>query len=85
MGGWKEKLGSYLGRKQLLSSITIEYGRNDEYEFIRRGSEHLSTLMKQMGVQRDLVIHEGGHESTLGSRLENGLLPAVSKSVKATR
>jgi glucans biosynthesis protein C len=82
MGGWPDKLRTYLGGTPRLKAITIEYGRNDEYEWIRRGADYVSGLMQTLGIPNQLVLHEGGHDSTLGRRLETAMLPEVSKSLR---
>ncbi len=82
MGGWKAKLQQYLQGAPRLRAITIEYGKNDEYEFIRRGADYVSGLMQTLGIPNQLTRHEGGHESTLGRRLETAMLPEVSRSLQ---
>ena len=77
-GGWREKLSRYLARGERLEGITIEYGKEDEYQWIRRGAAYVSGLMRSLGVPNALVISQGSHESALGQRLETGLLPTVS-------
>jgi S-formylglutathione hydrolase FrmB len=70
LGNWGSKLGGYLAKRERLVGITIEYGRKDEYEFIRRGAEALSHQMNDLGVTNRLALSQGGHDSTLGPRLE---------------
>jgi len=77
-GGWDEKLSRYVAKGQQLRGITIEYGKEDEYLWIRRGAAYVSGRMRSLGVPNALVVGEGGHESELGRRLETGLLPAIS-------
>jgi len=81
-GGWEEKLSDYLAKGRSLHSITIEYGRNDEYAWLRRGAEHVSALMKSMRIENTLVVHEGSHESMLGRRLETAMLPTISRALE---
>ncbi|HEY5909407.1 MAG TPA: acyltransferase family protein [Verrucomicrobiae bacterium] len=82
MGGWKDKLKTYQAGTRRLNAITIEFGRHDEYAWIRRGAENLSGLMQAAGIPNKLVVHEGGHESTLGKRLETAMLPELSSSLR---
>jgi len=81
MGGWKEKLQTYAAGHRSLHAITIEYGKDDEYQWIRRGAVYVSDLMHSMGIANQLAVHEGGHETTLGKRLETAMLPAISNSL----
>jgi S-formylglutathione hydrolase len=82
LGDWEIKLKRYAALKFPLQSIVIEYGRNDEHQWIRRGSEQFCTLMNTQGIPCDLQVSEGGHDSTLGQRLEATMLPAVSNSFR---
>jgi S-formylglutathione hydrolase FrmB len=84
LGDWPEKLERYCCKGPRLHSITIEYGKDDEYQWIRRGAEYLSGLMRSRGVANTLEVHEGGHDSTLGRRLETGMLPAMAEALSAT-
>jgi enterochelin esterase-like enzyme len=74
LGDWKAKLTSYLARGPRLCSIAIEYGKQDEFKFIRDGAEYVSGLMRSMNVPNTLNVSDGGHDSTLGWRLENAML-----------
>jgi glucans biosynthesis protein C len=81
-GGWEAKLSDYQAKRHPLRAITFEYGRNDEYAWLRRGAEHVSGLMKSMKIDNTLLVHEGGHESMLGRRLETAMLPAMSAALQ---
>ena len=81
-GGWPEKVAQYQARGGGLTAITIEYGRQDEYPWIRHGCEYVSQLMRGMGVANELIVHAGGHDSSLGRRLETAMLPAISKVLR---
>ncbi len=82
MGGWTNKLQEYLNGPARLKAITIEYGKSDEYEWIRRGADYVSSLMQKLGIPNQLIRHEGGHDSTLGQRLETAMLPDISRSLR---
>jgi len=81
-GGWDDKLAQYLARGRSLKAITLEYGRDDEYQWLRRGANYLSGLMRARGLPIVLAVHAGGHDSTLGPRLETALLPAMSNALR---
>jgi S-formylglutathione hydrolase FrmB len=81
-GGWRDKISQYLAKAKTLKGITIEYGGEDEYLWIRHGAAYVSELMLSLGVPNALVVSEGGHESALGQRLETGLLPSMSKMLQ---
>jgi hypothetical protein len=81
MGNWDDKLKAYLARPERLRRITIECGREGEYDFIRRGVEHVSRLMSSLGLTNTMTISDGNHDSTLGRRLETGMLPALASTL----
>jgi S-formylglutathione hydrolase len=81
-GGWREKAAQYLAKGRPLRAITIECGRDDEYPWIRQGADYVSKLMQGMGVANEFVLHEGGHESRLGWRMETAMLPTVSRALR---
>jgi glucans biosynthesis protein C len=83
--GWGRKLAAYLAQDRRLGSITIECGGDGEYEWIRRGAAFVSGLMRSNGIPSVLVVHPGGHDTTLGKRLEDGLLPAMSATFEQAR
>ncbi len=80
-GDWPAKLARYQARGCALRSVTIEYGKDDEYGWLRRGADNLAALLRSTGIANELVVHEGGHESTLGRRLEAGMIPTISKQL----
>jgi S-formylglutathione hydrolase FrmB/peptidoglycan/LPS O-acetylase OafA/YrhL len=82
MGNWETKVAAYNRNARRLNSITIEYGRDDEYEWIRRGSGYVSRLLDTMGVPNTLTVSDGGHDGTLGARLETGMLPRLSSALR---
>lgn len=82
-GNWPAKLAGYARGERRLAAITIEYGKNnDEYQWIQRGATFVAGLMKSTGVPCELVASPGGHESTLGQRLELGMLPTLARQLQ---
>ena len=73
---------AYLARPDRLASITVEYGRGEEYDFIVHGAQHVSQVMHSGGVPSQLHVSEGGHDSTLGRRLETGMLPTLANTLR---
>lgn len=82
LGDWETKLARHAALKPQAQRFIIEYGRDDEYEWIRRGAEHVSTLLRGQGIACDLQVSEGRHDNTLGRRLETAMLPAIGKFLK---
>jgi len=82
LGDWESKVKAYLARPDRLASITVEYGRGEEYDFIVHGAQHVSQVMHSGGVPSQLHVSEGGHDSTLGRRLETGMLPTLANTLR---
>lgn len=79
-GHWREKLNHYVAGEGHLRSITIECAAGEELGWIRRGAEAVSQGMTSLGITNRFVVHPGTHESGLGLRLKDALLPAVSEA-----
>ena len=82
LGNWEPKVKAYLARPYRLTGITIESGGQGEYDFIMRGAEHVSGVMRSLGVANRLFVAKGGHDSALGTRLETGMLPTLARSLR---
>lgn len=82
LGDWEAKLARHATLKAPAQRFLIEYGRDDEYDWIRRGAEHVSALIRGQGIACDLRVSEGRHDSTLGRRLEMAMLPAIGAVLK---
>jgi hypothetical protein len=82
LGNWETKLTRYTALKPQAQRFIIEYGRDDEYEWIRRGAEHVSTLLHGQGIDCDLRVSDGRHDNTLGRRLETVMLPTIGAVLK---
>ena len=82
LGNWETKVKAYLARPYRLKGITIESGGPGEYDFIMRGAEHVSGVMRSLGVANRLLVGKGGHDSALGTRLETGMLPTLAGSLR---
>jgi len=82
LGNWEAKVENYLARPERLAAITIEYGRQEEYDFIVHGAQRVSQVMHSRNVPNSLIISEGGHDGNLGRRLEFGMIPSLANSLK---
>ena len=82
LGDWETKLARHASQKGRAQRFIIEYGRDDEYEWIRRGAQHVSKLLHEQGIACDLRVSEGRHDNTLGLRLETAMLPAIGALLK---
>ena len=78
----KDKVKIYQSCPDRLASITVEYGRAEEYDFIVHGAQHVSEVMHSGGVPSRLLVSEGRHDSTLGTRLRMSMLPTLANTLK---
>jgi len=83
MGGWEGKIARYLAKGIPLQSIVLEYGRDDQYAGLRRGTEYVAELMRSRGMPVSLKVSEGTHDSALRKRLETALLPSMAATLSA--
>jgi hypothetical protein len=81
LGNWEAKVKAYVARPDRLACIAIEYGGKGEYDFIVRGAQHVSRVMQSSGVANQVIVSEGGHDSTLGRRFKTGMLPTLANSL----
>ncbi len=81
LGNWDAKIAAYKTKARPLKSVTVERGQSGDFDFIVRGTDQLFQLLHSAGVPSQLILGEGGHDSFLGRRLENGMLPTLGKSL----
>ncbi len=82
LGNWENKVEAYLARPDRLTSISIEYGKKGEYDFIVHGAQHVSRVMHSLNVPHALSASDGNHDGTLGRRLQTGMLPTLAQALK---
>jgi len=77
-GDVKGKVAHYLQQKQSLSSIHIEYGRNDFFKWIPQGSRYLVKELRAHNVNVEEVEHPNGHD--LGRKQAEHIITFFSKA-----
>lgn len=77
-GGLPEKINMYKGNLRKLKLFTIEVGLFDEDSFIKDGVRYFSNLLYEENIPHNLVFHDGMHQSNLGIRIQEFMLPAIS-------
>jgi hypothetical protein len=80
-GGWSNKLSQYRALGRSLKTVTLEYGGDADFPWIRHGVASLAGLMRSQGLPVKVAVHSGGHESGLGRRLETAMLPAMANAL----
>ncbi|MGR5288617.1 alpha/beta hydrolase [Vibrio maritimus] len=63
-GAIPDKLERYLKQPQKLSSIRIEYGMNDQFPWIPKGSAYLASELKKRHISHEEYAHDGNHTFT---------------------
>lgn len=63
-GAIPEKLDHYLKKPNKLSSIRIEYGMNDQFPWIPKGSAYLAAELKKRRIPHEEYAHDGNHTFT---------------------
>lgn len=60
-GNWEQKIIDYKALPVQLKAIKIQYGTNDNYPFIKDGSEYVAKLLNDAGIVTTLETFAGGH------------------------
>ncbi len=82
-GRWEEKVKRNLANLRRLSCIAIDVGENDEYPWITAGCRYVAGLLKTLGIAHELRLFAGGHQDKLRERLEDHMLPTLSRALKS--
>jgi S-formylglutathione hydrolase FrmB len=83
-GQLAEKVVTYKANLRKLSEITVDVGTHDEHAWIPPGCREFATRLADSGITCKLVEFEGAHQDQLKLRLEEHLLPAMSRALKGT-
>ncbi|MEW6194997.1 MAG: alpha/beta hydrolase-fold protein [Bacteroidota bacterium] len=78
-GGLNEKVKTLKENLLSLKQITVDVGNYDEYQWIIEGSIYFSQLLTGEGIPHKLVTFSGGHQNKVRERIEQHLLPTLSK------
>jgi S-formylglutathione hydrolase len=81
-GQLEEKVKTYLTNLRKLHSIVIDVGTHDEHIWIPPGCKMMDSLLTKNGVPHQFVEFEGAHQDQLKQRLEDNMLPAMSRTLQ---
>lgn len=84
-GDWPAKITEYQANLEQLNGILIDYGLQDGFPWIPRGSEYLAGLLEQAGIDSAIVHFEGGHSDRIEQRLLEVGLPFFSQRLEGKR
>lgn len=69
-GGWDARIETYLGKKEKLKALAIEWGSRDGYVWIPTGSAWLAEYLPQKGIPVRAIETNQGHDLTQKSMKE---------------
>ena len=78
-GGIHEKVAKYKENLLQLKGIAIDYGTNDGNVWIIDGCIYLDQQLTDAGIPHAMAVHDGDHQSQLGKRVLEHMLPFFSK------
>jgi S-formylglutathione hydrolase FrmB len=78
-GGIAEKIPQYKDNWLKLKGIVIDYGTNDNYSWIPEGCVYFDQQLTAAGILHEMAVHDGDHQSQLGKRVLEHMLPFFSK------
>lgn len=81
LGKLSEKVQEYKDNLLRLRGLVIDYGRNDEFQWIVRGCEYLDAQLTGAGIPHQMVPFEGNHQGQLPQRIREHMLPFFSQTL----
>lgn len=78
-GGIPEKIAQYQDNLLMLKDITVDYGTNDEFTWIPQGCIYFDQQLTAAGIPHEMAVHDGNHQSQLGKRVLEHMLPFFSE------
>ena len=78
-GGIHEKVVRYKDNLLKLKGIVVDYGTNDVYKWIIQGCIYFDQQLTAAGIPHEMAVHDGDHQSQLGKRVLEHMLPFFSK------
>ncbi len=80
-GNLKNKIEKYENNLKKLNTIHIDFGINDNYEWIPEGCKYYSKLLTEKNIKHSLVEFDGGHSTNFKQRLEDVMFPLFSEKL----
>ena len=78
-GGIPDKIQQYKANMLRLNGLVVDYGRQDQYEWIPKGCEYFGAQLTAAGIPHELRSFDGSHESNLRERIGTYMLPFLSE------
>lgn len=77
-GNKAEEAKTYQDNLLSLNGIVIDYGINDENNWIPEGCEYFSEVLTELGIPHELTSYVGSHSDQVGYRLKEIVFPWFS-------
>ncbi len=78
-GGIPGEIVQYKENLLMLKGIIVDYGTNDEFKWIPQGCIYFDQQLTAAGIPHEMAVHNGNHQTYLGKRVLNYMLPFFSK------
>jgi hypothetical protein len=78
-GNLHEKITRYKENFLRLKGITVDYGTHDGNVWIIDGCKYFDQQLTAAGIPHEMAVHDGDHQSQLGKRVLEHMLPFFSK------
>jgi len=78
-GGITAKIPQYKDSFLKLKGIVVDYGTNDGNTWIIDGCIYFDQQLTAAGIPHEMAVHDGDHQSQLGKRVLEHMLPFFSK------
>jgi enterochelin esterase-like enzyme len=78
-GGIAAKIPQYKDNWLKLKGIVVDYGTNDGNTWIIDGCVYFDKQLTATGIPHEMAVHDGDHQSQLGKRVLEHMLPFFSK------
>jgi S-formylglutathione hydrolase len=81
-GGIADDVVQYKDNFLKLKGIVVDYGEYDEYNWIPKGCIYFGEQLATAGIPVKVEAYNGSHQSVLGERIRDYMLPFFSKTLK---
>jgi hypothetical protein len=81
-GGIADEAKQYKGNFLKLKGIVVDYGKYDEYNWIPKGCVYFGEQLTTAGIPVKVEAYSGSHQSVLGERIRDYMLPFFSETLK---
>ncbi|MBK9601610.1 MAG: hypothetical protein IPO36_07170 [Anaerolineales bacterium] len=81
-GGIADEVILYKDNLLKLKGIVVDYGEYDEYNWIPKGCIYFGEQLTAAGIPVKVEAYSGSHQSVLGERIRDYMLPFFSAVLK---